>query len=69
MTKTEKLMDKINENGIDVYLLAEVLEISYLELLQKINGESEFLVSEIYTVAKMLNLSSYELEDIFLRKL
>ena len=65
MTDSELLKNKIKESGVKMYHIADVLNISRYGLLKKINNESEFKVSEVLTMAKLLQLTREEREYIF----
>lgn len=65
MTDSELLKNKIKESGVKMYHIADVLNISRYGLLKKINNESEFKVSEVLTMAKLLQLTTEEREKIF----
>ena len=66
MTNTEMLERKIEEKGIKIEFLAANLGVPISDLLLKIRGEEEFLVSELWIVSKMLELEANEVEEIFL---
>lgn len=66
MTNSDKLKRKIQNNEVDFKRLAKLLKISESELMSKIEGDAEFLASELWLLGKALSLSSSELQDIFL---
>jgi hypothetical protein len=53
---TRNFVGKINEHGVDM---------STATFYRKINGTSEFNQTEISVIAKVLELSSKEIMDIF----
>lgn len=69
MTNTEMLERKISDSGLSVAELAIAVGISENSLVRKIRGEEEFLVSELWSVGKMLELDAAEMQEIFLQVL
>ncbi|TLN26715.1 helix-turn-helix transcriptional regulator [bacterium] len=65
MTNTAKLRDAINRTGISITFVANSLGITREGLYNKLNGETEFKGSEIAAMAKLLNLSTKERDEIF----
>lgn len=63
-----KLILLIRDKGIKRSYLANYLEITDASLRNKLNGKTEFKVSEIEKIGHFLNLSTAELSDIFLSK-
>ena len=65
MTDTKALRDIIKERGIKYKRLAEELSLSPYGLQKKIENDTEFKISEVSRLAKMLNMSVDEREQIF----
>ena len=69
MTNTEMLERKIEEKGITVEELSAAVGLLPCDLLRKMSGKEEFLVSEIWSVGRTIGLDKNELEEIFLKSL
>ena len=62
-----KLLDKkIKSSGITIVHLAKSMDISREALYNKLNGNTEFKVSEANLLFDILKLSKAEKEEIFL---
>lgn len=66
MTDTKKLRERINKAGLKLKYVAQELGISPYTLQMKIDNDTEFKVSEVDTLAKMLHLTLQEKDEIFL---
>lgn len=64
--KLEKLKNKIFENRKTYKDCAEMLDISVVAFSNKINGHTEFKVTEAIKLAEFLQLNSEESHTIFL---
>ena len=65
MTNTELLKKTINESGMTIVFLADKLDISREAFYMKLNGKTEFKASEIFSLRRLLGLSSRQTEAIF----
>lgn len=65
MTDTKKLRERINKAGLKLKYVAQELGISPYTLQMKIDNDTEFKVSEVDTLAKMLHLTLQEKDEIF----
>lgn len=65
MTNTIALRSRIRESGYRLGYIAERLGVSAYTLQRKINNDSEFRVSEVDTMAKLLNMSPAEKDAYF----
>ena len=63
---TEKLKKKIEESGYKSVYIANQMGITAQALLNKLHGKSEFKISEIQILKKLLALSADETHEIFL---
>jgi plasmid maintenance system antidote protein VapI len=63
--KKYKLINMLDEKGSNQIKLAELLDISYPAIQNKINGRSEFKADEIAKIKETYNLTLEEVEDIF----
>lgn len=68
MTDTYKLRYKIKSSGLKISYLAEQLGLSRQGLANKINGDTEFIASEISKMSDLLRLTLEEREEIFFNK-
>ena len=66
MTNTELLNEVIKKSGLKREWIAEQLGITRVALAQKINNESEFKISEMRKLTKVLSLSKQQRDTIFL---
>lgn len=65
MINIPKLRGKIVENEMSISDLAEKMGISKSTLYQKINGNVSFTIDEVILIAKMLDLTKDEFNNIF----
>lgn len=66
MTNTQMLLDYIEASGLKRNYIARTLGITTYSLAQKIHNIREFKASEIYTLCRVLGITSpSEMEDIF----
>ena len=63
-----KLDSAIYESGLKLEAIAKKMGINRVSLWNKIQGRTEFKVSEITSLAKILNLSAEQRDDIFFGK-
>ena len=68
MTDTELLRETIEKSGISVTFIANSLGISRTGLYKKLNGKTEFKVSEISKMKDILNITSKVRDAIFFSK-
>ena len=69
MVDTERLKEVIKEKGLKKQWIAEQLGLSRYGLQKKINGENEFLSSEVLNLCKLLDITSLEeKESIFFKQ-
>ena len=66
MTNVDELKALIAESGLKKGYIAERLGISRTGYMNKENGKSEFLASEVAEMSKLLSLSSAQVKSIFL---
>lgn len=65
MTNTNKLKGRITEKGYTLSSFADALGISRPSLRKRINGKTDFKVSEIEDVCKLLSISQNEMCSYF----
>lgn len=65
MTNTLKLKSAIVKSGLSQDLIAELLGISTQVLEAKVNGNREFMASEIRKLYDILNLNNQSVMEIF----
>ncbi len=65
MINASALLDAIHQKGLKLGFVAEKMGVSRQTFALKLNGESEFKVSEIETLVKTLNLSTEQRDKIF----
>ena len=65
MTNSELLRETIDESGYKLRFIAKQLTISYQALLNKLNNDTEFKVSEVSTLCKLLSIDNEKREVIF----
>ena len=65
MINVELLKNKIDESGYKLKFISKQLNITYQGFLNKINGSSEFKLSEISYLTDLLKLTIEEKELIF----
>lgn len=68
MTDTGLLRETIEKSGISVTFIAKSLGISRTGLYKKLNGKTEFKVSEISKMKDILNITPKERDAIFFSK-
>ena len=66
MINNELLLQEIRESGLKLSYIAEKTGMSMMSLNRKINGETEFKVSEIIKISEILRLSDSLKVQIFL---
>lgn len=66
MINSEMLQREIKESGLKLSFIAEKSGMSLMSLNRKINGETEFKVSEIIKISEILRLSDELKVQIFL---
>ncbi len=66
MTDVERLKKRIDDSGVRKSFIADKMGISYQGYLNKENGKSEFLQTEISVLKTILNLTNKEVAEIFL---
>ena len=64
MSKTA-LKEKIRESGLSQEAIAAVLKISRVTLNEKLNGRSDFKMSEVKELKNALNLTNEQVYAIF----
>ena len=65
MIDSELLKEKIKDSGYRFSWLAKQLNLSPFGMRKKVNGDTEFKVSEVKNLAKLLKLNEKEREKIF----
>ena len=65
MTNTLKLNFAMGKSGLSQGLIAELLGISAQVLEAKVNGDREFMASEIRRLYDILNLNNQSVMEIF----
>lgn len=65
MTDSEVLKKKISDSGISITFIAEKLGISRGSLYNKLNNDTEFVLSEVRALKDILRLSDKDMEKIF----
>lgn len=65
MTDTLKLRQRIKESGYRLGYVAEVLGISQYTLQKKLDNDSEFKISEVDVLSKLLGLTPEEKNALF----
>ena len=63
-----KLDSAMYESGLKLEAVANKMGINRVSLWNKIQGRTEFKASEITSLAKILNLSAEQRDDIFFGK-
>ena len=66
MTDTVRLKRIVEQSGLKKTFIADKLGITYQGYNKKESGKSEFLASEIAVMKDLLNLSTKDVNDIFL---
>ena len=67
MTDVVKLNGIIESKGVKLCKLGEAMNVSQPTLKRKLNGDTEFLQSEIARLRDFLSMTDDEVRDIFLR--
>lgn len=65
MTDTLKLRQRIKESGYRLGYVASVLGISQYTLQKKLDNDSEFKISEVDALSKLLGLTPREKNALF----
>lgn len=65
MTDTAKLRQRIKDAGYRLSFVAKVLGISQYTLQKKLDNDSEFKISEVDALAKLLGLTPAEKDALF----
>lgn len=65
MTDTKALRTAISESGLQKKAICRSLGMSYATLRNKVDGHSDFTVSEMTKLCALLNLSVQQREEIF----
>lgn len=65
MTDCVLLKQRIDESGISISFIADKIGISRETLYNKLCGKTEFKVSEVSTLARLLRLTPKEVDKIF----
>ena len=68
MVDLNKLKNAIKDSGIKVGFIAEKLGLSRGGLYKKMNGQNEFLLSEVATLTSILQLDENAKNNIFFAK-
>lgn len=61
----ELLRETIEGSGYKLIFIASKLDVTYQGLLNKLNGITEFKLSEVRTLCDLLNIDNHKKEDIF----
>lgn len=67
MTNTTMLKEIIKEKGIKYIVIANLLDMSPYTLRSRINNNTEFTVTEVVELTKILNLDKKTREQIFMK--
>lgn len=65
MTDTLKLRKRIKDSGFRLGFVAKMLGISTYTLQRKLDNDSEFKISEVDALSKLLGLTPNEKNDLF----
>ena len=65
MTDTAKLRQRIKDAGYRLSYVAKVLGLSQYTLQKKLDNDSEFKISEVDALAKLLGLTPVEKDALF----
>lgn len=65
MTDTVMLRKRIKESGLRLSFIADTLGISRYTLQRKIDNRSEFRISEVDALSKLLGLTPLEKDNYF----
>lgn len=66
MTDVSMLKGVVEKKGVKMWKLAEAIHVSMPTLARKMNGESEWMQSEIVAIRDYLSLTDEEITRIFL---
>ena len=66
MINSQRLEGRISESGLKKAYVARMAGLTLQGFLNKINGKSEFRVSEVQAIKTVLSLSQEEVHEIFL---
>lgn len=69
MVNINKLKAKMVENEISVSQLADRVGVNQATMYRRFNGGENFSIKEASEIAKILNLSADELNDIFFNEI
>ena len=69
MVNINKLKAKMVENEISVSQLADMVGVNQATMYRRFNGGENFSIKEASEIAKILNLSADELNDIFFNEI
>jgi transcriptional regulator with XRE-family HTH domain len=67
MTNVSMLKSIVEKKGVKMWKLAEAIHVSMPTLARKLNGESEWMQSEIVAIRDYLSLTDDEITQIFLQ--
>lgn len=62
-----KLKGKVVENKLSLKQLSELMNLSYPQLLNKVNGINKFNVDEVKAISNILNLTNDDIINIFFK--
>lgn len=65
MTDSQKLNDLINESGISFTAICAKMGITRRSLYNKVNGRTDFKVSELNALQRILHMTAEERDSIF----
>ncbi len=65
MVNSNMLKKKIDDSGMKIKYVAVQIGLTPAGFYKKINNESEFKVSEVVAITRVLGLSSNERDEIF----
>ena len=65
MTDTKKINDVITNSGLKKTFIAKKINLSHQALYNKLNGKTEFTLSEITALCGLLNISTKKRDEIF----
>lgn len=65
MTDTLKLRQRIKDSGLRLGFIAKALGVSTYTLQRKLDNDSEFKISEVDTLSKLLGLTPNEKNELF----
>lgn len=62
------LRERIGESGYKLTHVAKITGLTYQGFLNKLNGDSDFRLTEIHAISELLGLDMQDREDIFFCK-